>query len=151
VVKTNRGALGTIDRTHGRTRIAYRSRYDCEMNVFFLDSISAVSAETRGHIVVSGSHGGVSAARLALAHPPALVIFNDAGIGLDEAGIAGLHVLQAEGVAACAVSHMSARIGSAQSTFDNGLVTSINEHARSANVQVGMTAQQAIDTFQLYR
>ena len=38
-------------------------------------------------------------------------VFNDAGIGLDDAGIAGLSRLQSIGMAAVAVSHASARIG----------------------------------------
>ena len=64
------------------------------MQTFVIDSISAVTHEMRDQIVVTGSHGGRSAAHLALAHPPAFVIFNDAGVGLDNAGIAGLEILQ---------------------------------------------------------
>jgi hypothetical protein len=112
------------------------------MRLFLLDSISAVSSDTRDQIVVSGSHGGVSAARLALAHPPRLVFFNDAGIGLDEAGVAGLAVLQAAGVAACAVSHLSARIGSAQSTLETGLVSRCNALAEAIGVGAGMSVQR---------
>jgi hypothetical protein len=145
-----RASTGSVSARHHAAHVT-TTRYDCSMKIFLLDSISEVSAETQGQIVVSGSHGGVSAARLALAYPPALVIFNDAGLGMDEAGVAGLHVMQDEAIAACAVSHMSARIGSAQSTLNLGLITSINEIARAARIQIGMSTQQAIDTYQLYR
>jgi hypothetical protein len=141
---------GSFSVRNGIVRVT-ATRYDCLMKIFLLDSISQLTAEASGQIVVSGSHGGMSSARLALAHPPTLIIFNDAGLGMDEAGVAGLHILQDEGIAACAVSHMSARIGNAQSTLNLGLITSINDVARSARIQIGMTTQQAIDTYQLYR
>ena len=46
--------------------------------------------EQKGAIVVTGSHDGLSAARYALAYRPLLVVSNDAGIGKDEAGVAGI-------------------------------------------------------------
>ena len=63
------------------------------MRTFVIDSISEVTREMRGQIVVTGSHGGVSAANLALAHPPGFAVFNDAGMGLDNAGVRGLEIL----------------------------------------------------------
>jgi hypothetical protein len=64
-------------------------------------------------------------------------VFNDAGVGKDEAGIAGLAFLQAEGLAACAVSHASACIGRAQSTWDEGFVSHANALAVSLGIVVG--------------
>ena len=64
------------------------------MQTFVIDSISAVTLEMRGQIVVTGSHGGTIAAHLALAHPPGLAVFNDAGMGLGNAGIKVLEVLE---------------------------------------------------------
>jgi hypothetical protein len=109
-----------------------------------MDSISAVTAEIRGQIVVTGSHGGVSAAHLALAHPPALVVFNDAGFGLDDAGVRGLDILQAHGVAACTVSHLSARIGEVTSTLDTGVISHLNAFAAERGIACGQTCKQAI-------
>ena len=66
-----------------------------------------------GCLAVSGSHGGMSSARYALAARPLLSVFNDAGVGLDDAGIKALPWLQEHELAACAVAHTSARIGEA--------------------------------------
>ena len=117
-------------------------------NVFLLDSIAEISAAMRGGLVVSGSHGGVSAARFALTHAPAFVVFNDAGIGLDHAGIAGLSMLEEHQIAAAAVSHLSARIGEAKSSHLDGVFTHVNAHALALGVRVGERCADAIARLQ---
>lgn len=97
--------------------------------LLLVDSITEAIGRGTGAIVVSGSHGGVSAGRFALEAGVRLAVFNDAGVGRDEAGIAALPLLQAQGVAACTVSHDSARIGEAQSTFADGVISHVNEAA----------------------
>lgn len=103
-----------------------------------VDSVTELKTADRGCIAVTGSHGGVSAARFAIAVRPHLVVFNDAGVGRDAAGIAGLAVLQAEGLAGCTVSHASARIGEARSTLGDGVVSHVNEAAASLGVVPGL-------------
>ena len=117
------------------------------VQTFLIDSISAVSETMRGQIVVTGSHGGVSAAHLALAHPPALVVFNDAGGGLDNAGTRSLEILQSHGVAACTVSHLSARIGEADSTLRTGQISHANLRAQASGITAGQTCADAISFF----
>ena len=117
------------------------------MQTFVIDSISAVTHEMRGQIVVTGSHGGISAAHLALAHPPGLAVFNDAGMGLDNAGVKGLEILNAAGVAACTVSHETARIGEAQSTLATGRISKVNSRAAEYGVRAGQTCKDAISFF----
>lgn len=121
------------------------------MQTFVIDSISAVTLEMRGQIVVTGSHGGTSAAHLALAHPPGLAVFNDAGMGLGNAGIKGLEVLEVEGVAACTVSYETARIGDAKSTLATGTVSAVNSLAARAEIRVGQTCAEAISFFKKRR
>ncbi|MCK7491795.1 MAG: hypothetical protein MZW92_09125 [Comamonadaceae bacterium] len=75
---------------------------------------------------MSGSHGGISSARYALAARPLLSVFNDAGVGKDAAGLAALPFLQTHGLAACTVAHDSARIGEAESTLDDGVISHVN-------------------------
>src|SRR5439155_2228790 len=53
------------------------------------DSITRVGPEAAGALVVNGSHGGLYAAYLAAKLGVAAAIFNNAGVGLDQAGIAG--------------------------------------------------------------
>ena len=102
-----------------------------------VDSITEAVADGAGQVLVSGSHGGLSAGRFALQARPLLVVFNDAGIGLDEAGVAALPLLQAHGVAAVAVAHGSARIGEARSTLDEGVISRANEAATALGAQPG--------------
>ncbi len=109
--------------------------------VLLLDSITQAIGPGTGCVVVSGSHGGLSAGRFALQAQVRLVVFNDAGVGLDEAGIAGLALLQAEGMAACTVSHDSARIGDAQSTWQTGVISHVNAAAAALGVRPGLALQ----------
>ena len=110
-----------------------------------VDSITELNPADAGCIAVSGSHGGLSSARYALVARPLLSVFNDAGVGLDNAGLAALDFLQAHGLAACTVAHHSARIGEARSTVAGGIVSHINTTAMALGVQVGWTCQKVID------
>ena len=112
--------------------------------VWLMDSISYIDARARGEIVVSGSHGGGAAARYAVPVAPRLVVFNDAGVGKDEAGIAGLKLLDALGIAAAAVSHASARIGEAEDAWETGVLSHVNASARQMGLRPGMTVQEAV-------
>jgi hypothetical protein len=108
------------------------------------DSVAELTAADRGCIAITGSHGGLSAARYAIGIRPLLVVFNDAGVGRDAAGIAGLATLQAEGLAGCTVSHASARIGQACSTLDDGVISHVNAAAAALGIEPGQRCGKAI-------
>ncbi len=110
--------------------------------VRLVDSITQLGPEDAGCIAISGSHGGVSSGRFAIAARPLLSVFNDAGIGLDRAGIAALELLQSEGLAACTVSHDSARIGYATSTFEEGIVNHVNALAAALGITPGVALRE---------
>ena len=105
--------------------------------VLLMDSITQVRAEDAGTLVVSGSHGGTSSGTYALAVPLRVVVFNDAGVGKDAAGIAALAMLQARGTAACTVSHLSARIGDSRDAWAHGVVSHANAAARALGIAPG--------------
>ena len=109
-----------------------------------VDSITEAAKDGRGRVVVSGSHGGLSSGRYALAAAPRLVVFNDAGVGKDGAGIAALPALQAEGIAACTVAHTSARIGDARSTHDDGVISHANADAAALGLTPGSRLRDAL-------
>jgi hypothetical protein len=102
-----------------------------------VDSITELGALDQGCIAISGSHGGQSSARYALAAQPWLTVFNDAGVGRDNAGIAALTILQQRGLAACTVAHSSACIGQADSTWRHGVVSHVNEAAHALGLRAG--------------
>ena len=110
-----------------------------------VDSITELQPADAGCIALSGSHGGLSSARYALAVRPLLSVFNDAGVGLDAAGIAGLEFLQTHKLAACAVSHTSARIGQAHSTLNDGVVNCANDAALALGIRLQQALQPQID------
>ena len=111
-----------------------------------VDSITELGPRDEGCVAVSGSHGGISSARYALAARPLLSVFNDAGGGLNDAGLAALDFLQANNLAACTVAHHSARIGEAKSTLASGVINHTNACARALGVQTGWTCQQTVDS-----
>lgn len=115
--------------------------------VVLVDSITQVEPRDAGSVVASGSHGGISAASFAAQVPAALYVFNDAGIGKDRAGIAGLDVLEAVGIAAVAVGHDSARIGDARDTLENGVVTAVNGLAAASGLSAGVAVSALVALF----
>jgi hypothetical protein len=115
-------------------------------SISLLDSIALIDSSHAGTIVVTGSHGGRSAAGFVVdvSKKPLAVFFNDAGGGKDDAGKVGLGMLQAIGVPAACYSHMSARIGDAQDGLDNGILTDMNDLAKKIGVKKDMQVLQAI-------
>lgn len=108
--------------------------------VLLLDSIAEILPEDAGRLVISGSHAGISAAQFAIAVPLRGCFLNDAGLGKDEAGIAGLALLE---YPAAAYSHMSARIGDAADAWANGRLTHINAAGRAIGWREGLSVQAA--------
>lgn len=112
--------------------------------VILTDSITKLTPEDAGAIVVSGSHGGVSSGEFALVVPLKAVFFNDAGVGKDNAGTAALDMLEARGVAAGAVAHTSARIGDSRDTWESGVISHINSTAHKLGLVPGRPLQAAL-------
>jgi len=118
--------------------------------ITLLDSVALINPTHAGTIVVTGSHGGRSAAGFVVdvREKPLAVFFNDAGGGKDNAGKVGLEMLQAIGVAAACYSHMSARIGDAQDGLDNGVLTDLNDLAKQAGIKIDMHVLDAVKCIQ---
>ena len=112
--------------------------------VVLMDSITKVSPEDAGSIVVCASHGGTSSGEFALDVPLKVVIFNDAGVGRDNAGIAALDMLQEHGVAAATVAHTSGRIGDSLDMWENGVLSHVNAVARAAGLEPGAMVGPAL-------
>jgi hypothetical protein len=113
--------------------------------VVLLDSVTEVTAAHAGCVVVTGSHGGQSAGRYALAVRARLYVFNDAGIGKDEAGIAALAMLDDAGQPAVAVAHTSARIGEAADTWTGGIISRANAAAAAQGYRAGQSLRAVVE------
>jgi hypothetical protein len=115
--------------------------------VWALDSASLVGAAQVGAIVVTGSHGGLLGGRpdTALKADALAALFNDSGIGIDEAGVTRLPALDSRGIAAGTVAASSARIGDARSTYEDGILTRVNQRAAALGIVPGMTAREFVE------
>jgi hypothetical protein len=114
--------------------------------MFLLDSIAHISNAHAHAVVISGSHGGRSAAEfvIALTQKPSCVFFNDAGGGKDNAGKVALIILQAHGVPCVCYSHMSASIGDARDGYEQGIVSGLNQLARDKGIELNMTVKESV-------
>lgn len=94
-------------------------------------------------VLVAGSFAGPLALGLALEHGVRAVLAHAAGRGRDDAGIAGLAVADALGVAMAAVETMSARLGDGMSVLDEGIVAHVNQAAVGFGVVAGLSTREA--------
>ncbi len=113
------------------------------VRLLILDSNGLVRpGEDDGAIIVTGSHGGLvgddpASAGRAQAR---LFAFNDAGVGIDDAGISRLPALEARGIPAVCVDYLSARIGDGRSTYEDGRIS----HANAAAARLGARPGQEL-------
>ena len=125
-----------------------RSEFDLgRRKVVLIDSASLVEPADRGAIVITGSHGGLVGGDpgAALRVDAFVAAFNDAGVGVDEAGVARLAPLDARGIAAFTVSTGTARIGEARSTYADGVVSRVNLTARRLGAREGDLAASTVE------
>ncbi len=115
------------------------------VRVLLLDSITWVEADDAGQIVISGSHGGRSAAEYAILFPLALCCINDAGVGKDRAGIIAMDMLEARGTPGVAFSHDSARIGEARDAWEHGVISHCNPRAEALGFKAGRSLRAEIE------
>ena len=117
--------------------------------VVCLDSVSLVGPEDVGQIVLTGSHGGLLGGEpaAALKVDALAALFNDAGIGIDDAGIGRLAALDQRRIAAATVDAMSARIGEGRSTWQDGVLSRVNAAAGAKGAAAGMPARAFAELF----
>lgn len=118
-----------------------------ERRVPGLDAAPLLEPGDAGAIAITGSHAALFRGR-----PDNIinvdlfaVFFNDAGVGLDNAGIRRLTDLEARGIIAATVSADSAEIGSARSGYDDGVISHANAIALAAGIEPGARLRVAVD------
>ena len=112
--------------------------------IVIVDTSSDVDESNSTDIIITGSHGGINACEYIGGKKVKGAISNDAGIGKNEAGIAGIKALDKYNIPAAAVAAMSAKIGNGTSTYD-GKISSVNELAKKLGINEGMSAREAAD------
>lgn len=118
-----------------------------EPEVWGIDSNSLVTPEDGDNILITGSHGQLLGGKpeTAIKYDVVAAVYNDAGQGIDGAGTSRLPALDARGIAAATVSHMSARIGEARSTYEDGVLSQVNKTAAAAGAAPGMTVAAFVE------
>lgn len=108
------------------------------------DSVTHLTAAHRGRAVLCASHGGGYAGYYAARMGVGAVILNDAGIGRERAGVAGLDLLQGAGVPAATCAHVSGRIGDGADMLAHGVLSCVNDRASALGVTQGMSCKAAL-------
>lgn len=108
--------------------------------VMTVDTITKLDENHRGQVVIAASHGGEYAAYCAAKGHVRGVIFNDAGVGKDRAGVGSLRYLDGLRIAGATASHMSCRIGDGADMREHGTVSFVNETA----ARVGCAPEQSV-------
>jgi hypothetical protein len=111
--------------------------------VLYADSVTDLSASSGGAVVACGSHGGTFTGQWARACGVRGIIMNDAGFGLDDAGVSGVRLLAEYEIPAVAVAHWSARIGYATDSAA-GVVSFANSPALELGCVVNGPASLAL-------
>lgn len=134
--------------TESRTEL-YAGAQSDRGRIVLVDSAAAVKPGVDdGTVIVTGSHGGLidGDPTRALKAEAFAAVFNDAGVGIDEAGIGRLAALEERGIAAFTVAADTARIGEAFSTLA-GTISHVNALAARYGAVVGDPASHHVLAF----
>lgn len=111
--------------------------------VICTDSIAFGLPEDCNNVLVTAGHTGRSAVPYLLKVRPFGFICSDGGGGLDRSGMAGLALVESEGLAGATVDARRARMGDGVSSYRDGIISACNALAKQAGVAVGMPASDA--------
>lgn len=107
------------------------------------DSIAFGLPEDVRNVLVTAGHTGRSAVPYLLRVRPHGFICSDGGKGREEGGIAGLFMVEAEGLAGATVDARTARMGEGLSSYHDGCISAVNTLAAAAGVRLGMPTPEA--------
>jgi hypothetical protein len=116
------------------------------LRIVLIDSAALIEPDDAGQIVITGSHGGLVGGNpaMALRVDAYAAFFNDAGFGADDWGISRLPALDERGIVAATVATASARIGEAESTWRDGVLSAVNRTAQRVGLAVGQSCVDAV-------
>lgn len=105
-----------------------------------LDAAPMLEDSDTGSIVITGSHAALFRGRAdnVVQQELSAIFFNDAGVGLDGAGVSRLPTLDERGIISGAVSATSAPIGNATLIYEQGVLYHLNQKALDAGGAIGM-------------
>jgi hypothetical protein len=108
------------------------------------DSIAfGLAGDRDRNVLCTAGHTGRSAVPYLRDVAPHGFICSDGGRGKNDAGIAGLAIVEADGLAGATVDARTARMGDGLSTYEDGVISAANALARNRGVEVGQPAAAA--------
>lgn len=112
--------------------------------VIATDSIAfGTDADTGCNVLVTAGHTGRSAVPYLRRWRPLGFVCSDGGRGMDDSGMAGLQIVEADGLAGATADARLARMGSGLSHFHDGIISATNGPARERGVEVDMPVPEA--------
>ena len=113
-------------------------------HVIATDSIAFGTDEDTGrNVLVTAGHTGRSAVPYLRRTSPWGFICSDGGRGMDDSGMAGLAIVEADGLAGATADATRARMGSGLSHYHDGIVSAANGPARERGVEIDMPVPHA--------
>ncbi len=139
-------ADGTLAPIAGGKRFTLREQPG-ERVVIGVDAAPMLEPGDAGKIAVTGSHAALFRGKPDDVIKPDVyaVFFNDAGVGLDGAGITRLPTLDLRNIPAGAVDCNSAPIGNCRAIYADGVLSHVNQTARRRGAEPGMPLRRFID------
>lgn len=107
------------------------------------DSIAFGLPEDRDNVLVTAGHTGRSAVPYLLQFSPFGFICSDGGKGRDDAGVAGLALVEEHGLAGATVDARRSPMGDGLASYHRGVISACNRWAAAAGVAVGQPAAEA--------
>lgn len=107
------------------------------------DSIAFGLPEDVHNVLLTAGHTGRSAVPYLLQVRPFGFICSDGGGGRENSGAEGLRLVEAEGLAGATVDARTSKMGDGLSTYRDGRISAVNQLARAAGVEIGMSAPEA--------
>ena len=112
--------------------------------VIATDSIAfGTDKDTGRNVLVTAGHTGRSAVPYLRRTSPWGFICSDGGRGKDDSGMAGLTIVEADGLAGATADARRARMGSGLSHYHDGIVSAANNPARERGVKIDMPVPEA--------
>lgn len=112
--------------------------------VIATDSIAfALEADRGRNVLVTAGHTGRSAVPYLRRASAWGFICSDGGRGMDDSGMTGLFIVEADGLAGATVDARRARMGSGLSHYHDGIISAANALAAARGVAVGMPCAEA--------
>lgn len=146
IMKSAPIATGELPAISGGRRYTIREEPGAP-RIICLDAAPMLEAGDAGAIAVTGSHAALFRGRPdgLIAPDVYAVFFSDGGVGMDDAGITRLPLLDERKIPAGAVSAATGPIGDSRAIYEGGVLSHVNATAEGMGARPGMALKAFVD------